>query len=135
MLGLRNFVLMFLMAFFAATSPVVSAHHSVSGVFDYDQEITLTGVISDVKWINPHVYLQLDVEEEDGSVSRWMMETVPTAFLKRAGVTKTKLMGGGQKVVIWGIRARNNALKRGWVYRIDYEEGHFYQFASPPKQH
>ena len=45
-----------------------SAHHSVSGQYDTSKPMTLTGVISKVDWINPHIYLHLDVKEKDGAV-------------------------------------------------------------------
>jgi hypothetical protein len=44
----------------AAAAPAL-AHHSVSGVFDQGKQITLTGVITRIEWINPHVYVSLDV--------------------------------------------------------------------------
>ena len=42
----------------------VSAHHSVSGQYDASKPLTLTGVISKVDWINPHIYLHLDVKDK-----------------------------------------------------------------------
>ena len=49
----------------------LSAHHSVSGQYDASKPLTLTGVITKVDWINPHVYLHLDVKEKDGAVTAW----------------------------------------------------------------
>jgi hypothetical protein len=38
-----------------------AAHHSVAGQFDQSQRTEIRGVISKVDWINPHVYIQMDV--------------------------------------------------------------------------
>ena len=44
-----------------------SAHHSVSAVFG-DEIIELTGIITDMDWINPHTHIYLDVTDADGNV-------------------------------------------------------------------
>jgi hypothetical protein len=105
------------------------AHHSVWGVFDPAEKFLLTGVVREVDWINPHVYLHLDVTDEQGIVTPWRLETVPTAFLRRGGITKTMLMGDGAAVTVTGIVARADP-HIGWVHRITYADGHFYQLAN-----
>jgi hypothetical protein len=47
----------------AALSMPVLAHHSFSAEFDSTKNITLTGVITNVKWQNPHVYFYIDVKD------------------------------------------------------------------------
>jgi hypothetical protein len=39
------------------------AHHSFSAEFDSSKRVTLTGVITSVKWQNPHVYFYIDVKD------------------------------------------------------------------------
>lgn len=39
------------------------AHHSFSAEFDSQKPVTLTGVITNVKWQNPHVYFYIDVKD------------------------------------------------------------------------
>ena len=36
------------------------AHHSVAGQFDGAKRTTITGTITKVDWINPHVYIYLN---------------------------------------------------------------------------
>jgi hypothetical protein len=88
-----------------ATVPAV-AHHSLYAVFDEEQSVTLKGVVSKVEWVNPHVYLYLDVTDESGKVSTWSVETFPPTTLRRAGLTREKL-GQGETVTLLGFKARN----------------------------
>ena len=116
----------------AATVMVVagslSAHHSVSGQYDASRPLTLTGVISKVDWINPHIYLHLDVKEKDGAVTTWTLSTLPTAMMRRAGLTKESLQGQpGEVVTISAIAARDETKKLGWISKITYADGHHVQ--------
>ena len=116
----------------AATIMVVagtlSAHHSVSGQYDASRPLTLTGVISKVDWINPHIYLHLDVKEKDGAVTTWTLSTLPTAMMRRAGLTKESLQGQpGEVVTINAIAARDETKKLGWISKITYADGHHVQ--------
>ena len=65
------------------------AHHAVQAQFDFDKELVLTGVLGRVEFINPHVYLHLDITDEaTGEVRRWGFETIgPNAF-RGAGYTR-----------------------------------------------
>ena len=106
----------------------VSAHHSVSGQYDASRPLTLTGVISKVDWINPHIYLHLDVKEKDGAVTTWTLSTLPTAMMRRAGLTKESLQGQpGEVVTITAIAARDETKKLGWISKITYADGHHVQ--------
>ena len=79
-----------------AVASSVWGHHSVSGVFSGEKPFEVTGVITDVEWINPHIYLHLNVTDETGNVTEWQLETAPTAFMRKAGITKAMLMGDGE---------------------------------------
>ncbi len=108
------------------------SHHSVPGRFDYEAEITLTGVITRVDWINPHVRILLDVAEEDGSITTWEMTSAPAQFMRRAGISKSKITNdSGKPVTIFGIRSHDPDLDHMWAYRITYADGHFYQLSVP----
>ncbi|MDG2087848.1 MAG: DUF6152 family protein [Arenicellaceae bacterium] len=105
------------------------AHHSVYGVFDKDAPFKITGVVTETRWINPHVFLHLDVTDQDGNVTEWRLETAPTAFMRKGGITKEMLSGDGGPVSVSGITATKDP-HIGWVHRITYADGHFYQLAN-----
>ena len=106
------------------------AHHSVAGQFDGEKRTTITGVINKVDWINPHVYIHMDVADEKGAVTTWRLESLPTAMLRKAGLTSEMLKGGGQKVTAVVIMARNGTPNLAWLLNLSYEDGHEYVLAG-----
>jgi hypothetical protein len=88
---------LFAMAILAlgSTAPV-SAHHAVQAQFDQDNLKTLTGVLTRVMWINPHVRWLMDVEDEQGNVTSWNISgAAPTAF-RRSGISARDVFKTGE---------------------------------------
>src|SRR2546423_11230795 len=88
------------------------AHHSPSSEFSFNNTITLSGKVSSVDWINPHVYVHLDVKDRQGKVTTWNLETLPTRFLHKSGVSKESLMGAdgaGQSVTVQVYPAKDGS--------------------------
>jgi hypothetical protein len=106
------------------------AHHSVAGQFDATKRATITGVVSKVDWINPHVYIYMDVPDESGAVTTWRLESLPTAMLRKAGLTSEMIKGGGQQVTAVAIMARNGTPNLAWLLNLSYEDGHEYTLAG-----
>ena len=106
----------------AQTAVPVLAHHSLAAQFDESQPVTLTGVISKVEWVNPHVYLYVDVADQAGKSSTWSVETFPPGTLRRGGLTKETL-GLGQKVTMLAFKARNGS-PLAFLRKITFADGH-----------
>src|SRR5262245_47782697 len=101
------------------------AHHSVPGQFDTSKPVTLKGVITKVDWINPHIYVHMDVQEPNGTTATWALSTLPTAMMRRAGLTKETLQGKpGEEVTINAVPARDGSQHLGWINKITYADGH-----------
>ena len=113
-----------------AVAATADAHHSVTGQYDPDNRVALTGVITKVDWINPHTYLHLEVANEDGSTTTWRLESAPTAMLRKARITPEMLMDGGSVVTVDAIVARDGTENLAWLYRIDYPDGKSYQLSG-----
>ena len=106
------------------------AHHSVAGQFDAAKRATITGTVTKVDWINPHVYIHIDVADDKGAVTTWRLESLPTAMLRKAGLTSELIKGGGQKVTAAVIMARNGTPDLAWLLNLTYEDGHEYVLAG-----
>jgi hypothetical protein len=61
----------------------LSAHHAVRSVYDTATIVPLTGAISRVQIMNPHVTVNLEAREADGRVTTWTIEMLPPGVLKR----------------------------------------------------
>ena len=108
----------------------VSAHHSLAAEFRTDNPIEITGVITDMEWINPHSYLFLDVTDEAGDVVSWHLELLPTSMLRKAGLTKELMIGDGRPVTVRIHTARDGTATLGYILKITYADGHYYQLAA-----
>jgi hypothetical protein len=103
------------------------AHHSVGAEFQPDKSVTVHGVITKVEWINPHVYVYVDVKDDNGAVNEWAFESLPTGFLHKAGITKALLQGNpGDVVTVDANPAKDGTKNMGWIEKITYPDGHFY---------
>ena len=49
-------------------APLAWAHHSFGAEYDGTKPVTLTGVITEVQWTNPHFYFFVDVKNKNGKV-------------------------------------------------------------------
>jgi hypothetical protein len=85
-----------------------SAHHSFAAEFDPDDPVTLHGTITQMEWINPHTWMHVDVENDDGTTTPWMIEGGTPNTLFRRGITRASVQVGA-KITIEGFRARNGA--------------------------
>ena len=71
-----------LIALFAAGT--ATAHHSAA-MFDRDKQVSLTGTIVNFQWTNPHVYIELDAIQPNGTVKHYTIECANPGLLDRAG--------------------------------------------------
>ena len=83
------------------------AHHSVGAEFDLSKRITLQGRVTKVEWMNPHVYVYVDVNA-NGKSANWACETAGPNTLARQGWSRMSLKIG-DRVTVFGFRARDGA--------------------------
>ena len=92
----------------AGMAPLV-AHHSAAAEFDDSKSFKLTGVVTKVKWENPHIFFYMDVtDEKTGKVVNWAMEMANPNRLMRAGWTRDT-MKIGDKLIVEGMLARDGS--------------------------
>ncbi len=95
------------------TAPA-SAHHSI-GPYDMTHSATISGVVTQFAWMNPHAYIYLDTKEDSG-VQHWKVEIESPNALRRSGWTKDSLKIGDTVTCI-GARGKDPAsyILRGWL--------------------
>ena len=80
------------------TGASVLAHHSPV-MFDRAVSKTLAGTVVEFTWTNPHASIQLDVQNESGSVDRWGVELGSPQSMARNG-WKSNIIKPGDKVTV-----------------------------------
>jgi hypothetical protein len=98
------------------------AHHSFAAEFDPDKTVTITGEITGVDWINPHVYVYVDAKDERGNVTRWKIETWPTGLLHKSGLNR-QAFAEGQTVTIFAYRAKDGSKDYAYLGKITFADG------------
>jgi len=134
----RRLLALLVVSFLLVAAAAAQAHHSFSGAFDVTKQATLKGVISKIDWVNPHVYIYLDVKETDGKITTWAIESLPTNHLRNAGITRQDIWNNasaGEVVTVHAYEAKDLANHRaGWLLRITYADGHFLHLSGDPNE-
>ena len=83
----------------------VLAHHSAS-MFDDAKVVEKKGIVKELQWTNPHVWLQV-VVEENGKKTEWSLEGGSPNTLSRRGWRSTTFKAGDV------VTVRLNPMKDG----------------------
>ena len=104
----------------------VLAHHSTT-MFDKDKIITITGVVKEVQWTNPHVAIFINGTFKEGDTpTLWLMEMTSPGNLVRAGGWNRNVVKAGDKVVV-DFNPLRNGNKGGALKKITLvDTGKFY---------
>lgn len=71
----------------------VSGHHS-HGNYIIDEYTLLEGTVSEVHWINPHVWIYLEVEGESGEPEMWALEGGSVGAVRNRGWERDDIVAG-----------------------------------------
>jgi len=94
----------------------VLAHHSTAA-FDMTRSSTVSGVVTEFYWTNPHSYIELDA---DGN--HWRLEVEALNLLRRYGWTKDSLKTG-DKISCTGAPAKDPAAFTQKCFTVEFPDG------------
>ena len=86
----------------------LSAHHAFTAEFDAKKPLKLRGTVAKIELINPHSWIHIDVKNEDGTTTRWMIEGGTPNTLLRRGLTKKDLPIGAE-ILVDGYQAKDGS--------------------------
>ena len=105
-----------------AAGVVSSAHaHHGFGTFDLQKDLTITGTVTKIDFVNPHSWLYLAAVDENGQEANWRCEMRGATVLRRSGWSP-EMFANGERVTISGSPDRNDA-RSCYVSTITWANG------------
>ena len=112
----------------ACALPVV-AHHSFAAEFDSGKTVTLHGVVSKVEWVNPHIFVDVDVKDDAGKMTTWRLQSLPPLFFRGSGLTKDVLLNNKSEVTVTANPAKDGTKGYGFMIKLAYPDGHVFSMS------
>jgi hypothetical protein len=109
--------------------PAQSHHSNVA--YEVTKVVTITGVVKDFRWSNPHTWLSLTIDES-GKKVEWAVEGRAPGVLLRAGWTRGSLKAG--ETVTVDMSPAKDGSKTGIIARVTKADGTILANAPPPTQ-
>ena len=114
---------------FVLSAPV-AGHHSFAAAYNMQDPITIKGKIVNVRMTNPHAYFFLDVDGENGEVTRWSFEAGTPSGMIRNGYSP-QVIKAGDVVTISGFRAKDATKPNGMLAELVVADGTVYGMFGP----
>ena len=113
----------------AAVAPALQAHHSFA-MFDQTKRVTLAGSVAAFQWTNPHVIIEVDVPNTNGTVGLWTIELGSPSMLIRGGWKFSDLKRGDKiALVVNPLKQGDNG---GLLVQVTLSDGRVLGNGAPP---
>jgi hypothetical protein len=99
----------------------ISAHHGTTGQFDQSKSLRVTGVVTKIRFVNPHSYVYFDAVNTAGKIEEWRCEMRAATVLKRSGWTKD-MFAPGTRITIDGVPAHREPTGC-YVNNVTFDDG------------
>ena len=109
----------------------VAAHHSMA-MFEEDpaKRVTLKGAVVQWVWANPHCLLQIDVTDDAGKTTRWVVETSNPLDMTNRGWSRNSLKAGDP--VAATVRPIKTGKPLGIIVQVQLADGRILSTTNAP---
>ena len=91
---MRRRTLLMVLAVAFSTGTVPLAHHAATPVYDQSRTVTVEGVVTQFRFVNPHAMMTMDVRDASGKVTTWVVEFAGRLNLSEIGWTAESIKAG-----------------------------------------
>jgi len=124
-----------LAALLVMTALPAGAHHPFTPFYDASRLTSMTGVIAELRNINPHIVVIVEGRGPDGTTGRWAFEGLPPHALTRQGPKDWKVkLQAGTKVTISGWAARDPSVRVFSGRDVTFADGSTMRFGPTPEE-
>ena len=95
----------------------LAAHHSFAPVYDAKRTITVQGVVTEFRLINPHALMLMEVADDTGKVVTWTVEFAGRLNLTEGGWNERSITPG-QKVTVIGNPTHTNSARIFFLHLV-----------------
>ena len=101
----------------------LQAHHSPSAIFDMGKRVAVTGTLTRIDWVNPHIVVAMEAKTDGGKIDHWTFESNPPSWYRSVGLARADFAKAvGQTITVEAVRARDGTLY-GYMQKITLPDG------------
>ena len=105
-------------------SGTLQAHHPLDAVYDLKKEVTVSGTVVKIQFLNPHGSLTMSVKNPDGTTVDWVFTTGSAVSLAQRGVDKnSNVLKAGDQITAKFFPARRGGPVLGFLRSITTADG------------
>jgi len=110
-----------------------AAHHPFTPHYDVSKPASITGVVAELRTVNPHVVLIIDGTGPDGTSGRWAFEGIPPNALRRLQKDYEARLKPGTRITISGWPAKDPTARAFSGREITFTDGSKMGFGPTPE--
>ena len=111
-----------------------AAHHPFTPHYDVSKPASITGVIVELRTVNPHVVLVIEGTGPDGSTGRWAFEGIPPNALRRFQKDYEARLKPGTQITISGWPAKDPNARAFFGHEVTFTDGSKMNFGQKPEE-
>ena len=120
-------------ALFAIAVIPAAAHHPFTPYYDVSRPVSVTGVVAELRMVNPHAVLILEGTGPDGTTGRWAFEGIPPNALRRQQRDSEARLKPGTRITISGWPAKDPTARAFFGREVTFPDGAKMRFGSTPE--
>jgi translation initiation factor IF-1 len=117
---IRAFASSFVVAAVLFSAWPAESHHS-NVLYEVTKVVTITGTVKEFRWVNPHTWLYMTIDDGKGGKTEWKVEGRAPGILRRAGWKTTSLNPGD--VVTVDMSPAKDGTHVGIIARVTKADG------------